>query len=329
MQESAAAYLSEVLAPFGPRKGLSELVVEVNRIYHAFEATSYDDEHDEIGDQLPELWRGLLAHPGLAGTTRWTVLDFGSGTGFAAEQVLAGYGERIEHLTCFDLSPEMLARGKERLQRFAGKIDSTTTLPTTPERYNLLITNSVLHHLPDLDATLRTLEPLLTPDAWWINGHEPSARFYRNPECVANLAAFRQQRNWRKYFNPGRYIAKLKTIIAGDIFTRTAARTLEVGLFERIPTPLAINRIVDVGVAHNTVEAAAGRGLDAHALAANWVGRWHLENLRSYSFMGDAYEARLPQRWQAVAADLRQRFPADGAQYAALWRRESTRQRDP
>ena len=328
MLESAATYLRDLLSPFGPCKPLPELVVEVNRIYHAFEATTYDDAHDEIGDQLPTLWRSLIAHPGLSSSTRWNVLDFGSGTGFAAEQVFAGFGDRIGHLTCFDLSQEMLARGRERLGRFAERITFTTTLPSTPARFNLLITNSVLHHLPDLDATLRSLEPLLTPDAWWISGHEPSARFYRNAECVARLTAFRGEQRWRKYLSPARYLAKVKSLITGDIFTRTAARALELGLFTRLPTPLAINRIVDVGVAHDTAEATAGRGLDARAMAATWAGRWCLEDLRSYSFMGDAYEARLPTHWQGIAAQLRQRFPDDGAQFAAIWRRAATPPRE-
>ena len=51
--------------------------------------------------------------------------------------------------------------------------------------FNVVLTNSVLHHLLDPVAAMQELEPLLSADAVWLCGHEPSRRFIDNPACRA------------------------------------------------------------------------------------------------------------------------------------------------
>ncbi|NJK52295.1 MAG: class I SAM-dependent methyltransferase [Leptolyngbyaceae cyanobacterium SU_3_3] len=46
----------------------------------------------------------------------WRILDFGCGTGFEAEQLIRYLPQgSIAQLTCYDLSPEMLARCRARI----------------------------------------------------------------------------------------------------------------------------------------------------------------------------------------------------------------------
>ena len=81
----------------------------------------------------------------------------------------------------------MLAHCRSRIApHFPAAVFTTdlTRLPPEEEGYDLLATNSLLHHLPDPVATITALLPRLKADAWWIAGHEPSRRFYANPACV-------------------------------------------------------------------------------------------------------------------------------------------------
>jgi ubiquinone/menaquinone biosynthesis C-methylase UbiE len=321
MNHAPTAYMDELLAPFAPTRPVAELVVEVNRIFHTFEAGQYDGGHPEIHDQLPGVWRELVAT--VAGGRRdWSVLDVGAGTGFASEQALRNLPEgAVRALTCFDLSSEMLERCRARIAPLAPQTSFVTALPRPPASFDLLLTNSVLHHLPDVDATLREIEQVLAPGAWWISGHEPSSRFYRNPACCAHLERYRRHNRWRRFLSPGKYAARLAQLLRSDPRKQAARRSQELGLFAHLPTPEVIDRLVDFGVAHSAGEVAAGRGLDVRELEQRFAGRWQLVHLRSYSFMGDLFEGDLPASWRRACAELQQRFPEDGANACAVWRR--------
>ena len=49
-------------SPYGPQRPLSELVVAINQIYHAFEAPGIRRAHPEITTQLPPLWQAMVAY---------------------------------------------------------------------------------------------------------------------------------------------------------------------------------------------------------------------------------------------------------------------------
>jgi hypothetical protein len=83
---------------------------------------------------------------------------------------------------------------------------------------------------------------------------------------------------------------------------------------------VVIDRIVDLGVANSADEVAVGRGFDIDQLAEQLRGRWQLEWVESYSFMGIHYEGDLTPYWRRQADELRARHPRDGANFTAVWR---------
>lgn len=321
MTRASDSHMNELLAPFAPTRPVPELVVEVNRIFHTFEAKQYDAGHPEIHDQLPGVWQELIGT--VAGQQReWSALDVGAGTGFASEQAVKYLPQgTLRKLTCFDLSPEMLAHCRTRIAPLMPQADFVTALPEPPAAYNLLLTNSVLHHLPDVDALLARIERVLAPDAWWISGHEPSSRFYRNPACCAHLEAYRRHYRWRRFLDPRKYLGRLSRLLSSDPRQEAAKRCLEAGLFGRLPSIEVIDRLVDFGVAHSADEVEAGRGLDVKEMERRFAGRWKLVHMRSYSYIGDLFEGGLPAAWRKACADLQQRFPDDGANVCAVWKR--------
>lgn len=117
----------------------------------------------------------------------WRILDFGCGTGFASEQILRHLpAEQIASLVCYDLSSEMIDRCREKIapRLPTAQFTSDAASLESGEPFDLLLTNSLLHHLPDPQATLRQLTDRLALDALWLAGHEPSSRFYKNPDCL-------------------------------------------------------------------------------------------------------------------------------------------------
>lgn len=341
MTQNRVQFTDELLA-YGPQLPLADLVVAVNRLFHDVEAAHYDARHPEVHQQLPPLWREMIAVAArqLAGQP-WRVLDFGCGTGFEASQVLATVpqlvGQPVKRLACVDLSPAMV----EQCRRNLTANDKTPTTPISystsvhdvaapAERFNVLLTNSLVHHLPNVTALRDAVEGLLSPGAVWLAGHEPSRRYYANSECLKLLDAYRRWQKgpsarWGRLWSRESWRRRLarRTQSAISPKRETAHRAVERGLFRRVPPPHLIDRLVDFRVAHDAAEARAGRGLDLSELATELAPCWQRTWQRSYSFLGPYFESTAPQDWQQQAERLARRFPDDGANFCAVWARGS------
>lgn len=305
---------------FQPQVPLSSLVEQVNNIYHAFGASQYDREHPEIHRQLPPIWDEMIAR--LPQGRSWSVLDFGCGTGFEANLLLSRLGEKVAKLIAYDPSSEMIGICRTRLKRFPqaafclGMEELHSLGP-----FNLLITNSLLHHLPKIGETIESLMPTVTSDALWLAGHEPSARFYRNDECLKLLEGYRLYHRRMKWLEFGNYTTKVRMLFGNHPLNATARAAHKRGLFLRVPSSLVIDRIVDFHVAHSVSEAAEGRGLDIEKMQAAFQRDWVLDWSKTYSFLGPHSYARVPNKWVEKAQLLGSRFPADGANFCTIWKR--------
>jgi SAM-dependent methyltransferase len=314
------------LARFQPQRPLAVLVEELNSTFHAYDAENYARVHPEIYDFLPNLWREMISL--LPGRDHWRILDFGCGAGFEAQQVLAGLGDKVQVLVCYDPSDAMLAQC--RLHLCAAKVVAfSSALREVADQgpFNLLVTNSVLHHLADIHATILSLMPHLTSDAWWISGHEPSSRFYRNISCTRLLEEYRAYRRWKRFVDPVSYVSRLRLLRSKlhskDPLTLTAQAAARRGLFKRVPPPLVVDRIVDFHVAHSAEEAAAGRGLDFETMRQDLAAQWNLRRVKTYFFLGSYLPRPLPRRWLERTNKLAELFPNDGANFCTVWSRNS------
>ncbi len=333
--------MHELLRPYEPRLPLEQLVEAINALYHAFEARDYDRRHPELFEQIPRFWRGML---GLAQSIeparRWAVLDFGCGTGFEALQILRWLrpGSLVQ-LTCYDPAPEMLARCRERVRPEFAAAQFCSTLEEVRSAapaggYSMLTTNSLLHHLPVPAQTLAMLGELLSSEALWLAGHEPSRRFYQNPVCRQTYAAFLRERRWRRFVRLRTYLRRidhLRLMILGrasDPARQTARVAYQRRIFGIQPPAELIHALVDFHVARPGRLARLERGFDVMQLQVDLAHNWRLLWSKSYSFMGYYYEADLPSRWQRRARRLAELFPDDGANFCALWQRSASAEQE-
>lgn len=320
-------YISTLLEPYEPQVPVDELVEQVNRFFHAREAAVYDRQHLEIHDQLEPVWHHML-EIGLPRDGRpLRVLDFGCGTGFEATVLLDSDIEgRVAELVCYDLSPEMLEKcratlGRRKIpMRFLCDMDE---LLREPQPFDVLITNALLHHLPDPMAVIDGLAPILSREAVWLAGHEPSSRYYKNEHCQEVFNEFERGHRLSRLFSPSRYIGAVRRMLNpdDDPAEGTARAALRAGLVKKQLPRGIVYRLVDFHVPHTPEEAATGRGLDYAELERKNHGRWNLVWKTSYNFMGPVMEDDLPVKWRSQCRLLKERFPDDGASFCAVWSR--------
>jgi SAM-dependent methyltransferase len=333
MTNTNTDFLADILKPYEPQLPIDQLILEVNKLFHEFEAKDYDTIHPEIHQQLPPIWQEMIDRAiGIAAVPIWRILDFGCGTGFEAEQLIKNLPPgSIAELTCYDPSPEMLAYCQAKISPLLPTATFTCDLNSAcrdGQSYNLLVTNSLLHHLPDPISTINNLVDLLTPDAIWLAGHEPSSRFYKNAECLKVCNDFEQEDKWKKFLSFSRYFSAIQQVIGlkTNPLSEAAVAAFDRGLFKQKPSKLVIDRIVDFHVAHSSEEADSGRGLDFEIMEQKLMDRWQLVWVKTYSFMGSHYDGKLSEKWSQLSEDISKRFPNDGANFCTAWQRNKQSQ---
>ena len=158
-----------------------------NEIHYDLEAGEYDSSHPEIMAGDYKWYAEKLSEIGKrANGSGLSVLDFGCGTGFVS-QIISQNGFPYSKLVCLDLSPEMLNAARAKLNgapnvQFVRNLEDITN-----ETFDLITINSVLHHFPNPDELIQTLEGFLKPGGRIMGGHEPNVDFTYN--SIAMFAA--------------------------------------------------------------------------------------------------------------------------------------------
>jgi SAM-dependent methyltransferase len=319
----------DALSQYDPALPLPLLVAELNKLYHEHEAASYERTHPEIFHQLPALWQQMIevARPRLPDAPHGLrILDFGCGTGFEARQCLDGFGaSRIARLVCYDPSLPMIQHCRQSLEALGVQAEYISEVNQLNGEFDLLITNSVLHHLVEPGTALSSLMALMAPHALWLSGHEPSRRYLGNAECRATLKRYNDRQRWQKLLQPPRYVRRALrwagwTELPADYAARCA---FERSLFKRRPPARLVSSLVDFHVMVDESDCTEPRGLDFREMEAIWGDRWELLWRHTYSFLGPNYEGGLSPRWQSVAQRLAVKHPDDGGNCCLVWGRRA------
>jgi ubiquinone/menaquinone biosynthesis C-methylase UbiE len=310
-----------------------ELVLKVNEVFHDVEGSTYADVHPEIFEGETARWDEIARLEVASRQHPIRVMDIGCGTGFVAERI-APVLSSDDTIVCADLSQAILDACRKTLGpgRFACQFEFVKLdgrlLGQPDASCDVVTMNSVLHHLPDLGATLREIGRILTPGGCFIVAHEPNRRFYANramrarARLVGVVAAPKQ--------TAGAVLRKLglmslvhrivkrrhHTAVLDDV----NRRLLDAKAIERPLTQDELTAIVDV-----QSPTAGGwhpdRGIDIAALAAQ-----HLPNfdcrLVTYDHLGSGTD-RAGGVLAKYAKRLARKRPKDGATLLAVLTKKS------
>jgi ubiquinone/menaquinone biosynthesis C-methylase UbiE len=323
--------LEDIMARCCARLAPTEFVKIVSNTWHELEAPFYDSLHPEIFDQVPPVLDSFLSHiQPLSRPQR--ALDIGCGTGFASQLLLEKAGSQIEQLVCADVSPHMLEHCRQKLgQRTNVRFlqGDISLVGSEFSSFDLVVTCALIHHILDVSGFLEHLCRLIRPGGYYFMLHEPSRRFYRNPECIALLKQcenVRPKRPLLRFFNPMAYYRRLLRIakyrgISTTIHERTSQLLIE---RKAMRFPLTMNEISQVVDIHappldwGSIVNWRG-GFEIDELRSSHLSSLSLLSYRSYGFLGPIYEKLTPRSLQRQGQLLASRYPGDGSSFCTLW----------
>jgi len=314
--------ITQVMKKYGARGTPDEFHAAVNVTFHNFESQVYDEIHSDMWASLPQQFALLVRdclreYPDAPQKIR--VLDIGSGTGLASDSLLrTDFGPRVTSIDLLDTSPSMLKQATLRSSQWRvpvqprnGLVDD---LPET-NQYELIITCSVLHHVPDLQAFCATVRRHQAPGGIFLHLQDPNAVYLKKnaPKPGSRM----QRRAWEQLsrFTPSRIFGRLAREVTGrqgqDYISKTNRALLEAGVIAR---PLKVEDLYAI----TDIHVIDGRGLSLEAIGG-WLPDYVCISRRSYGFFGKL-PSELPQRLRAEEDALTQKNELTGAEIAAAWR---------
>ena len=325
-------HLEKMIKPYKPLHDFDTIVIETNKIFHSFDAKNYDEKHVIVFDRIPQLYKEMCSL--LPKDKNLKILNFGCGTGLEASQLLKNL-KNIEVIYCYDISEEMVNFCKVNLKKWEDKIVFLTNTEDIPKdiKFDVLLTNSLLHHLPKPIETINELEKYLSKDSFYIMGHEPSIRYFNNKEVEESLKIPIKPReysfvvrNLRRLVNVKHYPHYIKKLLRikpkerENSYTLTADIVVEKGLFEIQPPNQVIIRLIDCNVPENASEKS---GFDFRNISLH--NDWDLIYSKTYNFLSDEVPFRkMSKEDQKKYIELEEKYPDDGLNFCCLWKRKDT-----
>jgi ubiquinone/menaquinone biosynthesis C-methylase UbiE len=164
---------------------------KVNEALYHFEAGEYDRRHPETMAGDRQWWEDFARRHIQARQGRFTILDIGTGTGLVPLCLRAYLADRQEFV-CYDISQSMLLQARQKLNgdsRFNFIRGDAGVLPFGAEMFDLVVFNSLLHHIVDYEGFLRECGRVLKKGGVLACAHEPNRKFLESGFCrmLANL----------------------------------------------------------------------------------------------------------------------------------------------
>jgi SAM-dependent methyltransferase len=296
----------------------------VNICFHRFESEVYDELHQDMWQSLPQQGRLLVGdclRARLADPIR--MLDIGCGTGLATDMILrTELGSRVVQVDLIDTSKAMLARADARRREWGKPGESLEGLVeslTSNRSYELIVTCSVLHHVPDLPSFLRAVAGLQSgiSGAVFLHLQDPNGDFLNDPQLRERRRKITRNQldDSIARFAPrrilGRVLRELKGEQGQDYLSKTNRELMRMGVMSKPLRAADIFAITDLHVRDGGISVDRMK---------EWLPDYDLAARRSYAFFG-VLRSTLPPDLQSIEDQCIGEGALNGEYVAAAWRR--------
>ncbi|MBA4026031.1 MAG: SAM-dependent methyltransferase [Gordonia sp.] len=179
-------------------------------LYHDWEAETYDDKWSiSYDERCIDYARGRFdAVAGDQPLPYGRALELGCGTGFFLLNLMQGGIATKGSVT--DLSPGMVKVALRNAENLGldvdGRVADAETIPYEDNTFDLVVGHAVLHHIPDVEKSLREVLRVLKPGGRFVFAGEPStigdfyARWLSRATWAAttNITKLGPLQDWRR-----------------------------------------------------------------------------------------------------------------------------------
>lgn len=291
----------------------------VNVTFHKYESRDYDRIHRHMWESLPRQFSLLvndILTSGVPLPDSISLLDIGCGTGLATDCLLrTPLGERVKSITLLDTSSAMLEQARTRSATWGGRPIRTIEgiLDQVPDesRFELIITSSVLHHIPDLISFFGAVGRLQGQNHLFLHVQDPHGDATSDPELVRRRAEVVPQDAPSLL---SRILGRVEREIKGTQGKNCEALTIR-DLNESGVTPIPMTDAELYAI--TDIHVQSGQGISIRALESE-LKTHKLIQSRSYAFFGvlesELDPARREQELAAIA-----RGDSNGEYVGAVW----------
>jgi SAM-dependent methyltransferase len=318
------APVAAIMRQSGAGCSAEEFHAAVSVTFHQFESETYDEGQRDMWESLP-LQFNLLVDDSLRSCPDFvqsiSVLDVGCGTGLASDCLLRSpLGGRIREIDLLDTSSAMLDRARRRAAHWGIPVACHEgILETLPgeKRYDLIVTCSVLHHVPDLAAFLRSVRGRQAAGGLFLHLQDPNGDFLEDPDLRRRIAEVSPRRfpEWAGRLAPRRVLGRVYRELTGrqgtDCVSKTNRELLRKGV---IRTPLTVAQVYAI----TDIHVQDGQGISI-AQMCRWLPDYDLASRRSYAFFG-VLRSTLSMRLRASEDELVAQRAPNGARVGAAWK---------
>lgn len=190
--------------------------IDRNIRIHDRVAKRYEGTHDEIFNDCEQsrLQQALIRAKAAISTeaVRPRALDFGCGSGNLTRHLL----ELGFEVVAADVSRGFLDLVERRHQSDAltvHRLDGAGLGALGNDRFDLVATYSVLHHIPDYLAAIAGLAGIIRPGGVLYIDHEQSPGYWEENPVYREFIGRARRFDWRKFLLPHNYYGKLRRLL--------------------------------------------------------------------------------------------------------------------
>jgi 2-polyprenyl-3-methyl-5-hydroxy-6-metoxy-1,4-benzoquinol methylase len=304
---------------------------KVNLTFHNIEAKYYDKIHAEMWINLPEQMERIINHLfnwlNKHNIQKIKVLDLGCGTGLAAQLLINSLvGNKIASIFLLDPSHAMLQRAKQRSTKWNIPVNSHCGyIEDVEEKFDLILTSSVLHHIPNIPEFISKIENRLNANGVFISLHDPLAEAIGS-EIYQNRTARLTQTtriHFQKRTLKQRIVGKITRILKRNIKPETYIEEvnqelIRLNMIKTHLTPAEIWSITDIHVEGLPYSANNGISLKNLEESAKIIS---LAYFNTYCFFGKL-KSDLPEEYKAEENELTLTDDKFGRNFNSMWIRK-------
>lgn len=318
------------------KESVNDFVGKVSNIYHEIESKNYNKLHKVMFDIASNYWDIIIKENQTSFNNNMVVLDYGCGTGFAIDKLLkSDIKSKVKKVICYDLSKHMIDECKKNITKNHSEINNLEfeflsgnegRKIIDSHKYDLIITNALLHHLVDLKSFFNFIQLNLNSKGIFIVGHEPNTNFYNNDILIKKTKSFQKYKKIKNRLRLNTILVKLKIkkIATENIIVATNNKLISNKLINKNLPNKIIPKLVDIHVpiGLSKKQVWGEIGFNADLILNNYLTNFNLLDVKSYFHIKD-YKAYKSFYWKKIIRSLEKKYPDDGADCIMIFKKNN------